>query len=206
MGSRSWQAGTAQIEQTDELRVAWRFVQRVLTDSRPEPSMIDDGAGVHFVGNPASVEFVADLPAHLGVGGLHLLSIGLGEDPDTGAGQLVLRRAPLRRQTALETLAPSAYRVQETVLAEDVTGLAIRYFGMIADTPAPQWHLQWLQQDDLPRLVMVVVQLRDGTRWPLLVAHPRLARGAGGRPGDDTERDAASPDATEEARRHGTVD
>jgi general secretion pathway protein J len=205
IGSRSWQAGTAQIEENDAMRIAWGFVQRMLADSRPEPSMSEDLAGVHFVGNPSGVELVADLPAHLGIGGLHLLSLGLGQDPESGAGQLVLRRAPLRRQTETAELPSSAHRVRETVLADDVAGLTIRYYGTVAEGTVPQWHPQWQQQDDLPRLVMVVVELRGGTHWPLLVAHPRRARG-GADVGDGEEQEAASPDATEEARRNGTVD
>jgi general secretion pathway protein J len=210
IGSRSWQAGTERIEETDAMRIGWRFVQRALNDARPEPSLIPDTAGVHFIGGPSTVEFIADLPAYLGAGGLHLLSLGLEEDGGSGLWRLVLRRAPLRRPVETEEATPSLPPVQQTVLAEHVTSLAIRYYGTAVDSDGEVvgagWQLQWQQQEDLPRLVMVMLQQRGGKHWPLLVAHPRLARGKAG--GEDAEdaRDADVPDATEEARRHATVD
>jgi general secretion pathway protein J len=210
IGSRSWQAGTERIEETDGMRIGWRFVQRALNDARPEPSRIPDAAGVHFIGGPSAVEFIADLPAYLGAGGLHLLSLGLEADGETGLWRLVLRRAPLRRPVETEQATPSLPPVQPTVLAEHVTGLVIRYYGTAVDSDGEVvgagWQQQWQQQEDLPRLVMVMLQQRGGLHWPLLVAHPRLARGeAGGEDAQDA-RDAEAPDATEEARRHATVD
>lgn len=211
IGSRSWQAGTERIEETDAMRIGWRFVQRALNDARPEPSLIPDAAGVHFIGGPSTVEFIADLPAYLGAGGLHLLSLGLEEDGETGLWRLVLRRAPLRRPVETDQATPSLPPVQPTVLAEHVTGLVIRYYGTAVDSDGEvvgaRWQAQWQQQEDLPRLVMVMLQQRGGKHWPLLVAHPRLA-GGGEAGGEEAEgaRDAEGPDATEEARRHATVD
>jgi len=146
----------------------------------------------------------------LGAGGLHLLSLGLEEDGGSGLWRLVLRRAPLRRPVETEEATPSLRPVQQTILAEHVTGLAISYYGTTVDSDGEVagagWQPQWQQQEDLPRLVMVMLQQRGGKHWPLLVAHPRLARGKAG--GEDVEdaRDAEVPDATEEARRHATVD
>jgi general secretion pathway protein J len=210
IGSRSWQAGTERIEETDAMRIGWRFVQRALNDARPEPSLIPDAAGVHFIGGPSAVEFIADLPAYLGAGGLHLLSLGLEEDGQTGLWRLVLRRAPLRRPVETEQATPSLPPVQPTVLAENVTGLVIRYYGTAVDSDGEVvgagWQLQWQQQEDLPRLVMVMLEQRGGKHWPLLVAHPRLARGEAGGEDAGGARDAEGPNATEEARRHATVD
>jgi general secretion pathway protein J len=210
IGSRSWQAGTERIEETDAMRIGWRFVQRALNDARPEPSLIPDAAGVHFIGGPSKVEFIADLPAYLGAGGLHLLSLGLEEDGGSGLWRLVLRRAPLRQPVETEEATPSLPPVQQTVLAENVTSLAIRYYGTAVDSDGEVvgagWQLQWQQQEDLPRLVMVMLQQRDGKHWPLLVAHPRLALGKAGGEDGERARDAGGPDATEEARRHATVD
>jgi general secretion pathway protein J len=206
IGSRSWQAGTERIDEADALRIGWTFVQRALGNSRPEPSLLPDTTGVHFFGSPSAVEFVADLPSYLGVGGRHVLHLGLQEDGDAGIWRLVLRRAPLHRLGGADREGTDAGPVQETTLADRVTALAIRYYGRAAEGEEQRWHAQWQQQEGLPTLVTVEVQLAGGTHWPLLVAHSRLRRpqaeaGAGE---DDSEQ--TSPDATEEAGQRATVD
>lgn len=216
IGSRSWQAGTERIDEADALRIGWTFVQRALTDSRAEPSLVPDVPGVHFLGGPTAVELVAELPAHLGVGGLHVLRLGLEDEIGAGVGQLVLRRAPLRPVGETERGREDAQRVQETVLAEGVTGLAIRYYGALteidgegegpAEGGARRWHLQWQGQESLPELVMVRVQLEGGTHWPLLVAHPRLGERKAPADGAEVEPDASSVEAIDEGGRRATVD
>ena len=216
IGSRSWQAGTARIDEADALRIGWSFVQRALTDSRAEPSLVPDVPGVHFLGGPTAVELVAELPAHLGVGGLHVLRLGLEDEVGAGVGQLVLRRAPLRPVGEADRGREEAQGVQETVLAEGVTGLAIRYYGALteidgegqgpAEGGARRWHLQWQGQESLPELVTVMVHLEGGAHWPLLVAHPRLGERKAPADGAPSEPDPSATDATEEAGRRATVD
>ena len=216
IGSRSWQAGTERIDEADALRIGWTFVQRALTESRAEPSLVPDVPGVHFLGGPTAVELVAELPAHLGVGGLHVLRLGLEDEVGAGVGQLVLRRAPLRPVGETERGREDAQGVQETVLAEGVTGLAIRYYGALTETEregqgpaeggARRWHLQWQGQESLPELVMVTVQLEGGTHWPLLVAHPRLGERKAPAAGAEAEPDASSVEAIDEGGRRATVD
>jgi general secretion pathway protein J len=216
IGSRSWQAGTERIDEADALRIGWTFVQRALTDSRAEPSLVPDVPGVHFLGGPNAVELVAELPAHLGVGGLHVLRLGLEDEVGAGVGQLVLGRAPLRPVGETDRGREDARGMQETVLAEGVTGLAFRYYGALteiegegqgpAEGGARRWHLQWQGQESLPELVMVTVQLEGGTHWPLLVAHPRLGERKAPADGAEAEPDASSVGAIDEGGRRATVD
>ena len=216
IGSRSWQAGTERIDEADALRIGWTFVQRALTESRAEPSLVPAVPGVHFLGGPTAVELVAELPAHLGVGGLHVLRLGLEDEVGAGVGQLVLRRAPLRPVGENERGREDAQGVQETVLAEGVTGLAIRYYGALteiedegqgpAEGGARRWHLQWQGQESLPELVMVTVHLEGGAHWPLLVAHPRLGERKAPADGAEAEPDASSVEAIDEGGRRATVD
>ena len=216
IGSRSWQAGTERIDEADALRIGWTFVQRALTESRAEPSLVPDVPGVHFLGGPTAVELVAELPAHLGVGGLHVLRLGLEDEVGAGVGQLVLRRAPLRAVGETDRGREDAQGVQETVLAEGVTGLAIRYYGALteidgegqgpAEGGARRWHLQWQGQESLPELVMLTVHLEGGAHWPLLVAHPRLGERKAPADGAEAEPDASSVEAIDEGGRRATVD
>jgi general secretion pathway protein J len=206
IGSRSWQAGVARIEDADALRIGWSFVQRVLSNSRPEPSLIPDSSGLHFIGSPSSVELVADLPAQLGVGGLHVLSLQLEEPGGAGSSRLLLRRARLRRPGDADDGTADAAGVQEVALAEGVTGLSIRYYGTIGEGGARRWYTQWQDQPTLPALVMVTVELEGGSHWPLLVAHPRLGMSVAEVPPEEGAEDETPPQAPEEAEPRATVD
>lgn len=206
IGSRSWQAGVARIEEADALRVGWSFVQRALSNSRPDPSLIPDSSGLHFIGSPSSVEFVADLPARLGVGGLHVLSLQLEEPGGDGPTRLLLRRARLARPSDAVDPAVGEVGVQVTVLAEGVTGLSIRYYGTIGEGGAPRWYTQWQDQPTLPALVMVAVQLEGGGHWPLLVAHPHLGKSTAEASVAEGAPETTAPEAPEEAETRATVD
>lgn len=206
MGSRSWEVAQARIDQADAMRIGWGFVQDALANSRPEPARIPDVPGIHFFGGPQGVEFVADMPAYLGTGGLHVVSLQLRPDPEAAGLELVLRRVPLVDDgDATAAAGMDRLRVQEAVLAEHVADLEIRYYGpppeeegeaaVIGETEAEpaRWQLAWRERDTLPVLVRIDVALEDGGRWPVLVAHPRL--------GPPTAVAAAAPrgagDATE---------
>lgn len=190
LGSRSWEAATAKIDETEAMRIAWSFVQTSLSDSRAEPSLNPDVPGIHFAGNASAVEYVADLPAYLGRGGPHVLGLQAEPEPESGRWQLTLRTLPLPSAAETEQSEPASRR-EEVVLAEGVADLAIRYYGIRAEEEVPRWHLEWREESALPLLVSVQVALADGTHWPILVAHPRLGAPPAGRDAGGTEDAAA---------------
>lgn len=206
MGSRSWQAGAERIDEADALRIGWGFVQGALAASRPVPVEHAEATGVLFWGATTAVEFVAELPAYLGAGGLHVLSLRL--DRDAGdSGRLVLRRMPFDAGTG-DTDRAAGGGAQELVLVEGVEALAIQYYGVAGGDDGPRWHTEWQQQEVLPSLVLADVALEGGGRWPVLVAHLRFRRaqgasrpvGPGGTPG--SLAGPASPAAGAASRAH----
>lgn len=199
IGSRSWEASTARIDETEAMRIGWSFVQTSLSDSRPEPSLNPDVPGIHFAGNASAVEYVADLPAYLGRGGPHVLGLQAEPEPESGRWQLTLRLLPLpsAAEGAEAEQSGPASRLQEVVLAEGVAALEIRYYGLRAEEEVPRWHLEWREESSLPLLVSVQLALEDGTHWPILVAHPRLGTPPAGRDAGGTE-DAAADGALQQ--------
>ncbi len=175
MGSRSWQDGMARIDAADALRIGWRFVQDSLSDSRPEPTGDPEVPGVRFTGAAAAVEYVANLPAHLGTGGLHLLTLGLARGAGPDERWLVLRRVPLALDATGQRV-PDLARAQEAVLADDVEALQFHYHGLVEGDEAPRWHREWRGQETLPTLIRVDVALTGDRVWPVLVARPRFAQ------------------------------
>jgi general secretion pathway protein J len=174
MGSRSWQAGAERIDEADALRIGWSFVQGALAASRPVPAEDAEATGVLFRGATTAVEFVAELPAYLGTGGLHVLNLRLDRDAE-GSGRLVLRRTPFDPGTGAAD-PEAAGRAQEVVLVEGVEALAIQYYGVAGDDEGPRWHAEWKQEEVLPTLVRADVALEGGGRWPVLAAHLRFRR------------------------------
>ncbi|MFM1891740.1 MAG: hypothetical protein RLZ44_817, partial [Pseudomonadota bacterium] len=142
--------------------------------ARAVPNQREDGSGSHFFGAADALEFVADMPAYLGSGGLHALGIGLEPHPQTEHPQLVLRRIPL---ADYQNATADPEQIQQAVLAEDVAELALSYYGSLEPEQGPDWHSEWLEHADLPILVRVEVALHDGSHWPVLIAHPRLGMG-----------------------------
>jgi general secretion pathway protein J len=169
LGMRSWEAATTRIEASELTRIGWTFVQSSLNDARSVPSRHEDDPGIHFFGAHDALEFVAELPAHLAPGGLYALRLYL----DSGAGQ-----GPARLQVEAVHFADYENRVQDeelprAVLAEDVAALELAYYGASADSAESGWTDTWSGRETLPLLVRMQVALRDGTQWPVLIAHPR---------------------------------
>ncbi len=174
IGAHSWESGAAQIEASDAMRIGWTFLQRSLNNAKAVPSKQEDQAGVHFFGTSERLEFVADMPAYLGAGGLHALGLGLERDPQGALPQLVLQRIPLGDY---ESALNNPDQLQRAVLADAVTHLAMSYYGSPDPSVSPEWQAEWSGIAQLPILVKVEVELAAGSHWPILIAHPRLGIG-----------------------------
>lgn len=183
LGSRGWEAGGERIEQADAMRVGWTFLHRALSNARDVKSLQEDSEGLHFRGGEDSLEFVADMPAYLGTGGLHVVSLAV-EDADLRPGEegpdrrLALHRIPLLDydQEGFEE------KLQSAVLVDQLESLQIDYFGALQDDDArardegAEWHREWIESATLPVLVRIRVQPYGRDPWPILIAHPQLGR------------------------------
>ena len=173
IGMRSWEAGSERIAASDLTRIGWQYVHASLTAAVSPPSLLPDDPGIHFLGAADSLEFVSELPAWLGGGGYHVLSLALTEEPGAHERRLELEARPLAGYDDAD-LDPAG--LPRAVLADDVERLAFAYFGVGERGGEPDWLDSWAGRESLPLLVRMEVELADGSAWPLLVAHPRLGQ------------------------------
>jgi len=118
-------------------------------------SVDDDGRPLApFVGRADRVAFVAPPPLSASAAGLMRYELALVPGLRAGERDLVLTSAPFVPPTASRFRSP---QIETTVLVEQASGLAIRYFGpMLAPaTGADRWHVDW-DRPTLPPLVEIV--------------------------------------------------
>lgn len=162
LGMRSWEAGEARAEQTNELRLVEDFVRSRLSESvgvfREDP---DQGSVVAFEGDESRLTLVTPMLAYLGLGGLYLVRFEVVEGGE--GARFSLRWQPYR-PGSLE-LAEG----EETVLVDRVTGVRWTYFGSGEPNAEPQWHDRWPNPFERPSLVRLDLEV-GGEPWPALVA------------------------------------
>ncbi len=164
---KSWTSSAQQIEQSEELRLASRFIQQSLSQAVPLLWFNAAGKRIAFKGQSGEIHFATALPAHRGGGGLYLLTVKLSEVKNNQP--LVLHyRAALPELQSFDIL--SQDQVATTVLAENVKKLEFSYFGNKKPQERPQWHSAWEVEDRLPRLVRLQISFHSPQpAWPELL-------------------------------------
>jgi hypothetical protein len=108
------------------------------------------------------LRYVADLPGYVGVGGLHELVLEL--EPGDGQSDLVMRRRPLQIARSGELQG----ELETRVLAEDIDGFAVRFYGSLDGKDEPEWRDDWSSAKHTPLLVELTITPASGPPWPVL--------------------------------------
>ena len=105
--------------------------------------------------------FLSELPAYLGIGGLHVIHLTVKKDTP-GTRQLLMR---------FRVFDPSARDVpwEESVLIEDLTSIRFNYFGDPNRVGARRWHDEWRRSRRLPELVRIETETAAAGHWPDVV-------------------------------------
>jgi general secretion pathway protein J len=166
IGHRAAQAADVLVERNEIMRIGWRFLHDALSRARPvqDPERREDLTG--FRGEPDRLEFVADLPAYTGPGGL--TRIALWRDAAGRDDRLLVSR---RRHDASGEAA-SDEAIREAVLVERLDDVEIRYFGRLDDAETSRWHAAWDSERFLPNLVQIQVRPTAAPAWPVIIARP----------------------------------
>lgn len=179
MARQSWQA-EAQLERSASLSSATDTLRRTLASAVPMPSPRASGQSpaLVFDGKNESIAFVAPAPSGFETGGLQVFAL-MTQPRERGAGRnLVLTVGPYFPGDRDLQETQERNKRSETVLAEDIGQLRVRYFGPSLDGSERIWHDDWSGRATLPLLVDVRFSLASGGRAPeLIVVAPRLGQG-----------------------------
>ncbi len=162
-GIRAWEA-TRAIDRNAELSAARDMLAACLKSAVPLSSVDDEGrVALAFQGARDRLSIVCPLRREASPHWQLDLHVG-GSGP---ARSLIASTTPFQRRKQARQLAAET---QAHLLAGQIAGLDIRYFGDLDDGAGAKFHDQWAHPSRLPRLVAIAVRFADADRrvWPLL--------------------------------------
>lgn len=172
------QRGEQLAQRNEHMRAVHGFLRRRVSSALPLGFATDPVSGqpMRFVGEPARMRFVADLPAYLGRGGPHLHELVVA-DADDGDLRLTVAFAMV---LAGKTVPAQEPRPPE-LLATRLEQVRFRYRGLDAQNRPGPWTTHWRTVGHLPLQVAIEIVGADGDRWPpLIVALPQATSAAAG--------------------------
>lgn len=174
LGVRSWDAVQQQVDNLNTVRAVESFLRREMAQTQPYRWKTGTGQRLAFLGERSKVNFVAQLPARIGGGGLYAISLEI-ENSASGK-RLVWRHLPLSPLVQDFAVVSQA---REIVLAgtelNAVDDIWLTYFGRANDAAAPTWLDRWESDTRLPMLIKIQVRFANGSEWPDFVVAPLLA-------------------------------
>ncbi len=160
LGVKSWNAAAARSASVDEVRVVHALLRRQLSSALPLATSRAGGWNLVFEGNSGSVSFVSEMPGYVSGGGVHFVTLALDEGVDSD--DLKLRWRPLH---AVDADSPQ----DEALLARNLAGLRLQYFGARTRNALPEWRESWQDSRTMPRLIRLTLEQKNGDAWPELV-------------------------------------
>jgi general secretion pathway protein J len=174
LGVRSWDAVQRQVDNLNTVRSVENFLRREIEVTYPYRWKLATAQRMAFIGERNQLNFVAQLPARIGTGGLHAVSLVI--EHSGSERRLVWKHLPLAPQMQDFSALREA---QEVVLVgaelSAVEDIWLSYFGRDSDNATPRWMDRWESDARLPMLIRVQVRFANGTQWPDFVVAPMLA-------------------------------
>ena len=163
LAGRSWDAGTARADKSNEMRLVETLVTRTVRQLYPIVWQDATGSRLSFAGGANAVMFTAPLPARSGIAGIYLISLELKRD---GKRQELL----MRRQIYRPDMRELSEKAETTVLLEDITHAGFSYFGSQGPQDAPQWTESWEGASAMALPQLIRLSLATDQPWPDIVA------------------------------------
>ena len=183
IGQRSAQAVDRQAESSEIMRIGWQFLHDAITRARSVSDPDDPANRTGFRGTSDRLQFIADIPSWVGIGGM--MRIRLGSEATADGEQLVLSRERIDKNPVTQ----SEGVAERAVLVEHLDRIQISYLGPASAGQTPEWQSDWDHASLLPNLVSVTVTPVHDQAWPVLVARPITGSAPiqqDARPADDT--------------------
>jgi len=170
-GLRAWETGERRVEQLNRIQAVQGFLRQRIHQALPTPRRADrSDTATTFAGSAEDLRFTAPLPAHLGVGGLHVYTLRLDEGGDGRRMVLDWRLYRPDDSGSIEAAGDGTAN-----LLDRVESMTLSYFGATRDGGDPDWHDDAETDAGLPDLVRlrVIFPAGDERVWPELVVAPR---------------------------------
>lgn len=167
---KAFQSGSAHALHAENRMIAQDLLRRTIRDAYP--LFLLDGRNrphVDFTGGSESMSFLANAPMVVEDGGRHRFNLFI--DRRHNKNNLVLTSvAELTNHADNPTTA-------RTVVVDDIDSVLFSYFGTTIVGQAPQWHDEWVQQNELPKLIRIQVAFpaHSARLWPDLIVAPRVS-------------------------------
>ena len=166
LATSSWKNTSAVISNEEDLHLIYGFLRRQLAHTQLPAKLSATVIDKQFSGTAQQMSFVAPLPGrHAGASGLYRFNLVFAET-DSGQ-QLEIDYVP-----DLPNAEPTT-RMRETrkrVLLDRLASGAFSFFGKTTPTEQADWQESWDNQDTLPLLVKIQLNIKDQpVAWPEMI-------------------------------------
>ncbi|MEI7796840.1 MAG: prepilin-type N-terminal cleavage/methylation domain-containing protein [Methylococcaceae bacterium] len=164
IGAKSWEQGEKKITDVNEIAVVQQFFNHHLAHATPQWNDFEPEKDrlFSFQGKKETLQFVAAFPASAERAGLQLFLLELKEKDKQRFISVTL--------TPFFPLAEGAEWFQDDVeLVRGVQNFELAYFGLNDETGEFVWQSEWLNKEQQPRLVRILLELDDGRYLPEMI-------------------------------------
>jgi general secretion pathway protein J len=164
IGAKSWEQGEKKIADVNEIAVVQQFFNRHLAHATPQWNDFDPEKDrvFSFQGKKQSLQFVAAFPASAERNGLQLFELALKKKNKQRFIDVTL--------TPFFPLSEGEEWFEDSVeLVRNVERLEFSYFGLNDETGELAWQNEWLNKEQQPRLVKILLELDDGRYLPEMI-------------------------------------
>lgn len=164
IGAKSWEQGEKKIADVNEVAVVQQFFNHHLAHATPQWNDFDPEKDrvFSFQGKKQSLQFVSTFPASAERAGLQLFELELKKKQKQRFIAVTL--------TPFFPLAEGEEWFEDSIeLVRDVARLEFSYFGLNDETGEYVWQSEWLDKEQQPRLVKILLELDDGRYLPEMV-------------------------------------
>jgi general secretion pathway protein J len=164
IGAKSWQQGETKIADVNEVAVVQQFFNHHLAHAVPQWNDFDPEKErvFSFQGKQDSLQFVSAFPASAERSGLQLFDLKFQEKNKQRFIEVTL--------TPFFPLSEGEEFFEDTVeLVTNVARFELSYFGLNDETGEYGWQNQWLEKEQQPRLVKILLELEDGRFIPEII-------------------------------------
>ena len=161
IGAKSWEQGEKKIAEVNEIAVVQQFFNHYLAHAIPQWNdfVPEKDRTFSFQGKTQFLQFVAAFPASAERAGLQLFTLELKEKDKKRFINVGL--------TPFFPLAEGEDFFHDDIeLVENVTHFELSYFGLSDETGELVWQSEWLNKEQQPRLVKILLELDDGRYLP----------------------------------------